>query len=171
MTSSVFWDITPCSLVKVNQHFGAHGRSLQGWSVSQEGHHHKASSKQGFNPEYVGDMFLTHVGWLSTDFAALHPEDGTLQQRNMFKTAWVYFHSDRVANHCRHLVPPRTHWQIYMFIWHTQGRSKLRPELVPPSSALEPPTRTCNTVVTLYEFWFLLALPQELSSSVTFRCG
>jgi hypothetical protein len=36
MKSSIFWDITPCSPLKVNIHFGGTCRPhLQGWSISQ----------------------------------------------------------------------------------------------------------------------------------------
>jgi hypothetical protein len=51
MKSSIFWDILPCSLVKVNQYFLC---GLQ------------------FNHEYGGNMFLWNVSWLSSDYMALY---------------------------------------------------------------------------------------------------
>jgi hypothetical protein len=60
MKSSVFWDITPCNLVTINQHFGGIYRlHLQG-SVSQARNKHDAGSKL-FNPEDGGDMFLQNM--------------------------------------------------------------------------------------------------------------
>jgi hypothetical protein len=61
MNSSVFWDITTCSPLKVSH--------LQGGRKSKASNQHEASSLNG------GDMFLRNVGWLSTDYTALVPED------------------------------------------------------------------------------------------------
>jgi hypothetical protein len=47
MNSSIFWDITPCSPLKVNRRFGGTCRlHLQGW-ISQARNHRDAGSKQG----------------------------------------------------------------------------------------------------------------------------
>jgi hypothetical protein len=58
MKSSVFWDISPCSLLKVSQH-------LEGMC-----HPHLSLS---FYPEVGRDIFLWNVGWLSADYTALYP--------------------------------------------------------------------------------------------------
>jgi hypothetical protein len=64
----IFWDITPCSLLKVNRCFGGTCRlHLQRRKISQPRNQHEASSKQNwfltwfiFDPEY-GDTFLRNV--------------------------------------------------------------------------------------------------------------
>jgi hypothetical protein len=88
--NSVFWDITPCSLLKVSRRFGrTYGFHLQNWRVSQARNRHEADSKQMlinsccllyavfllgllFNTEDGGDMFLRNVGWLSMDYTAFY---------------------------------------------------------------------------------------------------
>jgi hypothetical protein len=48
MKISVFWDITPCSLVKVNRLLGGTSRILrQGRRMSEERNQHEVGSKQG----------------------------------------------------------------------------------------------------------------------------
>jgi hypothetical protein len=46
--SSVFWDLSPCSLVEVNLHFGGgtYGLYLQCQSLSQARNQREAGSKQ-----------------------------------------------------------------------------------------------------------------------------
>jgi hypothetical protein len=47
MKSSIFWDITPCSLLKVNRSFGGTYRlHLQGWKISRARTSVKAGGKQ-----------------------------------------------------------------------------------------------------------------------------
>jgi hypothetical protein len=47
MKSSVFWDLMPCSPLKVNQSFsGTCRHHLQGWRISQVRNQHEAGSKQ-----------------------------------------------------------------------------------------------------------------------------
>jgi hypothetical protein len=71
MKSTVFWDITPYSPLKVNPHFGGTYRlHLQGPRISRE----ETSVKGGkqshtgfllglfFVPEDGGDMFLRNIG-------------------------------------------------------------------------------------------------------------
>jgi hypothetical protein len=64
MKSSIFWDTTPCSLVKVNRLFGRKYRlHLQDRRVNQTR-----------NPEDGCDMFLRNNGWLSADYRAVYPK-------------------------------------------------------------------------------------------------
>jgi hypothetical protein len=45
MKSTIFWDITPCSKLKVNQHFrGTYRLHLQGWRVSKARYQNQAGS-------------------------------------------------------------------------------------------------------------------------------
>jgi hypothetical protein len=68
MKSSVFWDIAPCSSVKVNRRFG-YGLNLQVRRISQVRNQHEAGSKEGsglflgllFDPDDGGDMSLRNV--------------------------------------------------------------------------------------------------------------
>jgi hypothetical protein len=62
MKSSVFWDITPCSPVKLNK------RLLPCCLLH-------ASFSLGLlsDPDDGGDMFLRNVGWLSPHYTALYP--------------------------------------------------------------------------------------------------
>jgi hypothetical protein len=56
LKSSIFWDITPCSPLKVNRRFGGTCRlHIQGRRISQ-----------------ARNMLLRNVGWLSTDYTALY---------------------------------------------------------------------------------------------------
>jgi hypothetical protein len=63
MKSSIFWDITPCSLLKVNRGFGGTYRHhLQGRRISlarnQRERRWQAELCLFFDPEDRGDMFL-----------------------------------------------------------------------------------------------------------------
>jgi hypothetical protein len=59
----VFWDITPCSLLKVDRRFGGIYRlHLQCRRVSQARDQCEAGSRQS-----SGDMFFRNVGWFSTN--------------------------------------------------------------------------------------------------------
>jgi hypothetical protein len=62
LKSTIFWDITPCSPLKVNRHFFL----LPTFMLI-------SSSAYFFNPEDGGDMFFRNVGWHSTDYTALYP--------------------------------------------------------------------------------------------------
>jgi hypothetical protein len=49
INSSIFWDVTPCSRLKVNRSFGETYRlHLQGWRVNQEINQHEAGRKTSF---------------------------------------------------------------------------------------------------------------------------
>jgi hypothetical protein len=76
LKSSISWDITPCSPLKVNRRFGGTCRlHFQGRSISQARNQREAGHKQSlfFDPEGGGEMFLGNVGWLSTDCTAFYP--------------------------------------------------------------------------------------------------
>jgi hypothetical protein len=65
MKSSIFWDITARSPLKLSQHFGGTCRHrLQGRRVSQAINQLEGDS----NPEDEGDMFHRSVRWLWTDW-------------------------------------------------------------------------------------------------------
>jgi hypothetical protein len=69
MKSSIFWDITPCSPLKVNRSFGGTCRfHLQGRKISLA--RNQRESRWQADPEDGGYMFLENVGWLSTDYKA-----------------------------------------------------------------------------------------------------
>jgi hypothetical protein len=74
MKNSVFWDITPCSLVKVNSHFlEVYHLHLQVRRKSHARSRHEADSKQSyllhvgfflgllFSPEDGGDIFFQKI--------------------------------------------------------------------------------------------------------------
>jgi hypothetical protein len=70
MKSTIFWDITPCSPLKVNRRFG--GKCYlyrQGRRIIQAGF----LLGFVFDHEDGSDIFLRNVGWLSTDYTALYP--------------------------------------------------------------------------------------------------
>jgi hypothetical protein len=65
MKDTIFWDITPCSPLKVNRSFGGKYRlHLQGRKISLLGTCFHASFLLGlfFDPKDGGDMFLRNVG-------------------------------------------------------------------------------------------------------------
>jgi hypothetical protein len=62
--SSNFWDIMPCSPLKINWHLGETCRLLPASCCLLLG--------LLFNPEDGSDTFLKNVGWLSTDYVALY---------------------------------------------------------------------------------------------------
>jgi hypothetical protein len=79
-SSAIFWDIIPCSPFRVNWRFG-------GTSPTSSVSRNKPRKKPGilatcfragilldlFDPEDGGDTVLQNVGWLSTNYTALHP--------------------------------------------------------------------------------------------------
>jgi hypothetical protein len=79
MKSPIYWDVTLCSLLKVNWHFEwTCCLHLHGWRISQARNQGEAGGKQRsgfllglfFDPEY--DMFLQNTGWLSMDYTMLY---------------------------------------------------------------------------------------------------
>jgi hypothetical protein len=81
--SSVFWDTTPCSALKLNRRFKGTCLQLQGWWMSQakkkKNSLNQIASRAGFllglffDPEDGGDMYHPNIGRLSTDYMALCP--------------------------------------------------------------------------------------------------
>jgi hypothetical protein len=68
MKSTIFWDITPCSLLRVNRRFGGtYCLHLQGRRISWARSQHESRWQDG------GDMFFRNVGWLSMDYTELYP--------------------------------------------------------------------------------------------------
>jgi hypothetical protein len=61
LKSSIFWDITPCSLMKVDGRF---------WGTGSASYLHHAGLLFEFlyNPEDGDNMFLQNVGWLSKEY-------------------------------------------------------------------------------------------------------
>jgi hypothetical protein len=76
--STIFWDITMCSPLKVDRRFGGacrfhlQGRRISGALLST---FFQAGFLLGvfFEPEDGGDMFLRNDGWLSRDYTVLYP--------------------------------------------------------------------------------------------------
>jgi hypothetical protein len=72
MKSSIFWDITSCSPLEVNRHFGGiHRHHLQGRRISRA--KNQPESRWKAEPEDENGMFLRNVGRISTDYTALYP--------------------------------------------------------------------------------------------------
>jgi hypothetical protein len=68
--SIIFWDMTPCSLLSCNRHFGGTCRlHLQGRRIISA----RTSRQTGSNPEDGDDMFIRNVGCNSTDYTASYP--------------------------------------------------------------------------------------------------
>jgi hypothetical protein len=74
--STIFWDITQCSPVKMNQRFGGtfclHLQSQISRAYQREGRWQTGILLSLFDPE-DGDRFLRNVSWLPTDFTELNP--------------------------------------------------------------------------------------------------
>jgi hypothetical protein len=103
MRSPVFWDVTSCSPVKVNRHYGGTCRLyLQCQRVSQAKDQHEAGRlcllpigvllRLLFDPVDGGDVFLRNVCLLSPDYTAI-PEDRS-------------FHNHRCENLKSYVVSP-----------------------------------------------------------------
>jgi hypothetical protein len=77
----IFWDITPCSSLKVNRRFGGtYILHLQARRIIQARNQQPATYfhtgvllSSFFDPENGGDMLHRNVGWHSTDYTALYP--------------------------------------------------------------------------------------------------
>jgi hypothetical protein len=95
--STIFWDITPCSPLRVNRRFGGTYRlhlqcrkTSRAWNQSESRWQAELCFHAGFllglffDPEDRGDMFLRNVGWLSTDYTALY-------HRIWYSSIWVLF--------------------------------------------------------------------------------
>lgn len=90
MKNSVFWDVTPCSLLKDNQHFGGTCHlHLHGRMISLARNQHEAGSTQStcywlhagfllgfsFDPEDGDDMFLQNIIHFQCTTTSYVPED------------------------------------------------------------------------------------------------
>jgi hypothetical protein len=54
MENIIFWDITPCSPLKVSRHFGGkYHLHLRGPKVNQETYQHEARSKHSLKPSSI----------------------------------------------------------------------------------------------------------------------
>jgi hypothetical protein len=76
MKSTILWDITPCSSLRVKRRFGGTYRlHLQGRKISRRRNQRESrwQVELCFYPEDGGDMFLRNVSWLSTDYTASYP--------------------------------------------------------------------------------------------------
>jgi hypothetical protein len=73
--STIFWDITPCSPLKVNRRFGGTYRLHLESQIALLATCFHDSLLLGLflDPEEEGDMFLRNVDWLSADYTALYP--------------------------------------------------------------------------------------------------
>jgi hypothetical protein len=79
MKSTIFWEITPCSPLKINRRFGGtcrlhfHGRKII-QAINQCESRWQAELLLGifFDPDYGSDIFLRNVGWISTGYTALY---------------------------------------------------------------------------------------------------
>jgi hypothetical protein len=78
MKSSIFWDITPYSPLKVNRRFGGtcclhlQSRRISRGSLQLTTCFHAGFLLVLFDPEDGGFMFLRNVRWFSTDYTALY---------------------------------------------------------------------------------------------------
>jgi hypothetical protein len=100
MKSNIFWDITPCSLLKVNRRFGGtHHLHLQGQKMNRAKYqresrwqaelfittclHDDILLRLFFDPEYRSDIFLRNVCLLSKDDTALYPRRNKSSQTGL----------------------------------------------------------------------------------------
>lgn len=72
MTSSVFWDMTLCSWLKLNQHIGG-TCGLDPHSQRQRPAEKLHENKYQADPEDRGDMFFQNICWHSVDYIMLYP--------------------------------------------------------------------------------------------------
>jgi hypothetical protein len=98
---TIFWDITPCSPLKVNRRFGvAYRLHLQGRRINRA----KTSVKEGgkwtscSTYEDEGDMFLRNVGWLLRDYTALYPRRQYSSKPPLWELQTLHIHSYRTLS-------------------------------------------------------------------------
>jgi hypothetical protein len=102
MTIPMFWDIMPCSLLKVNRHFGRTSHlHLQGRRICQARNQHKAGSKQSLAYSSTLKVEATWYSEISVDFQrttrryipedkTLHEKDGTASSNTAVPWLFVY---------------------------------------------------------------------------------
>jgi hypothetical protein len=83
LKSNIFWDITPCSQLKVNRRFGrTYTLHLLGGRINRARNQRESLLRTCFHALFLlrlffdpegGDMFLRNVCWPSTDYTALYP--------------------------------------------------------------------------------------------------
>jgi hypothetical protein len=95
MKSFVFWDIMPCSPLKVKWHFGRTLRSHhQDPKIIQARNEHEPGSKQSLREV----ICFRNVGWLSADYTTLYSR----MQNSLLLT----YYSSPVALISVHFIPP-----------------------------------------------------------------
>jgi hypothetical protein len=106
INSTVFWDITLCSPLRVNRRFGGTSPPCSGSNKPSKKPAWNATCFHAgfllglfFDPEDGGDMLLRNVGWHSTDYTAWQSEPPTF----MLVYCSVYFRPWR----WRRYVPPK----------------------------------------------------------------
>jgi hypothetical protein len=96
MKSTIIWDITPCSPLRVNRRLGgAYRLHLQGRRINRARNHRESSwqADRGlfFDLEDVGHMLLRNVGWHLTDYTTLYPRRYSSTYKQFFtkRRSWV----------------------------------------------------------------------------------
>jgi hypothetical protein len=97
MESTIFWDIPPCSLLKVNWRFGEICPfNLLGRRISEARNQRVESCKQNISedPEDGRDVFLRNVDWLSTDYTRRYIPEGRCLQFKLISpiSSFTFFH-------------------------------------------------------------------------------
>jgi hypothetical protein len=84
MKSTIFWDITLCSPLRVNPCLVAtcfHAGFLLGLF---------------FDPDSGGDMFLWNISWLSTDYTVLYPRRQYSSNWKMLCPLWIFLQAQEI---------------------------------------------------------------------------
>jgi hypothetical protein len=139
LKSSVFWDIIPCSLMKVNGHFrGTHYLHNQ-WASQEH------SIKQAelcstcclfqacfllglcYDPEGGGGIFFRNFSWHSPDYTALYPKRQKSSYPPLYEL-WIQ-HKRACCQQKSYWLPPSkpaVRWMKQM-----NGKLKGRGEIIP----------------------------------------
>jgi hypothetical protein len=143
MKNSIFWDITPCSLLKVNRLFGGiYRHHLQGRRISQARYNLLATwfhagflRRLFFDPEDDGNMFLRSVGWLSTACTVLyhrrHNSSETVRWRSCHSALYYLLGSSILLANClAHFATLKTEAVCFseMFVYFYRVRRCYTPE-------------------------------------------
>jgi hypothetical protein len=68
--STTFWDISPCSPLKINRRFEKHIAST--FRVEEFCFYFRTLLGLFIDPEDGGDIFLRNIYWVSADYTALY---------------------------------------------------------------------------------------------------